>query len=82
MPVRVEISVVKGLVLKGTRIVVSTSLRKEALQKIHTGHLEIEKCIARAKEVMYWSNINHQIKEMIVTCKHCLNHRNQQRRNL
>ena len=78
MPVRDEMSVVKGLVQKGTRIVVPNSLRKEALQIIHTGHLGIEKCIAMAKEVIYWPNINKQIKEMISTCTYCRDHRNQQ----
>ena len=77
MPVRDEISVVKGLQQKGTRIVVPNFLRNEALQKIHTGHLGIEKCIAMAKEVIYWPNINQQIKEMISTCTYCIDHRNQ-----
>ena len=78
MPVCDEISVMKGLVLKDTRMVVPNSLRKEALQIIHTGHLGIGKCISRVKEVIYWPNINKQIKEMISTCTYCRDHRNQQ----
>ena len=31
-----------------------------------------------AKEVIYWPNINQQIKEMISTCTYCIDHRNQQ----
>ena len=45
MPIRNEISITKGLVLKGTRILAPSSQRKEALQKIHTSHLGMEKGI-------------------------------------
>ena len=78
MPIRNEISIIKGLVLKGTRITVPSSLRKEGLQKIHTGHLGMEKCIARrTREILYWPIINSYIKQMIGECQHCTQYRKQ-----
>ena len=46
-------SVVEDIVYKGSKIVIPKSLRKEMLKKIHAGHLGIEKCRKRAREVMY-----------------------------
>ena len=48
--IRDEISVANGLVLKGERIIVPLSMRKEMKQIIHSGHQGIEKCKARARE--------------------------------
>jgi len=41
--VRDELSEVDGVILKNERIVVPSSLRKEMLQRIHQGHMGIEK---------------------------------------
>lgn len=53
-------------------------IEKEALQKICTGHMGIEKCTERAKECIYWPNINAHIKYMINTCSYCIDYKNQQ----
>ena len=53
-----ELSVVDGVILKGVRVVIPSSLRKELLCRIHEGHLGIEKCKRRARETLYWPNMN------------------------
>ena len=43
-----EISIVNRLLMKNSRIIISTSLQKQLLNQIHTGHQELNKCRERA----------------------------------
>ena len=45
---RGELTVVQNILLKGTRIVIPSSMRLEILDKIHEGHQGIAKCRERA----------------------------------
>jgi len=63
--VRDELSEVDGVILKNERIVVPSSMRKEMLQRIHQGHMGIEKSKRRARDVLYWPGMNSQISGMI-----------------
>ncbi|CAB4002304.1 Hypothetical predicted protein, partial [Paramuricea clavata] len=49
-----EISEAEGIMLRGSRIIVPTSMRREMKSRIHEGHLGIERCKARAREALYW----------------------------
>ena len=71
---RSELSVSDGLVLKNNRIVIPTALRKEMLQKVHTGHLGIVKCQDRAKQFMFWPGMNAEITEIVNACATCTEH--------
>ena len=53
---RSELSVVNGLVFKGDRVVIpsSISMRKEIKEKIHQGHMGIETCKVIARQVVFW----------------------------
>lgn len=66
-----ELSVVEGLLLKGDRIVVPTSMRREMLQRIHEGHLGAEKSKRRAREALYWPNMNSDIDRLTSECATC-----------
>lgn len=69
---RAELSVVGNIIYKGSKIVIPKSLRNEMLKKIHAGHLGIEKCRKRAREVMYWPRINQDIANEVSDCSTCL----------
>lgn len=69
---RAEPSVVGNIIYKGSKIIIPKSLRKEMLKKIHAGHLGIEKCRKRAREVMYWPRINQDIANEVSDCSTCL----------
>uniref|UniRef100_A0A3Q1EK56 Gypsy retrotransposon integrase-like protein 1 n=1 Tax=Acanthochromis polyacanthus TaxID=80966 RepID=A0A3Q1EK56_9TELE len=70
-PLQSELSVVEGLLLKGDRIVVPTSMRREMLQRIHEGHLGAEKSKRRAREALYWPNMNSDIDRITSECATC-----------
>ena len=44
------------------------------LQRIHQGHMGIEKSKRRARDVLYWPGMNSQISDMISRCTTCLEH--------
>jgi hypothetical protein len=76
--IRTEMSLCDGIIMKTDRIVILSTLRKEMLSKIHTGHLGIEKCRNRAKQVMYWPGMNAQIEETVNSCSTCIKFRPKQ----
>ena len=81
--VRSELSIAEGLIFKGDKIVIPESLRKEMKERIHMGHMGIERCKARARQLMYWPNINADITNMVSNCSACLeNHQYHQKEPL
>lgn len=78
--VKNEIHMIDGIVFRNDQIIIPFSLRKEMLKKIHEGHLGIEKCKRRAKEVLWWPGMGADIEQMIQSCDICLRHRDNQSR--
>ena len=39
-----------GLITKGARLLIPSTLRKKVLEQIHDGHLGIEKCMLKARD--------------------------------
>lgn len=74
---RDELTVNFGILWKGTRIIIPKCLRHEMMKKIHIGHLGIEKCRLRAREIIFWPNINTQLEDYLSNCQVCLTHRKQ-----
>ena len=52
-PFREELSIQDGIVFKGERIVVPSSLRQCMMDKLYASHLGIQRCLKRAKEAFY-----------------------------
>ena len=73
--VRNEVMAADGLLFLGDRLIIPSSLRSDMLQRIHEGHLGIEKCKARARAVMYWPGISESIKATVARCNICLKYR-------
>ena len=61
--------------MKGNKIIIPQSLRQETLQLVHSGHMGIEKCLRRARDIIFWPGISNDIKEMVLGCSICLKHR-------
>ncbi|UYV70775.1 K02A2.6-like, partial [Cordylochernes scorpioides] len=64
-----------GLLLRGQRILIPRSMRKEILEKLHQGHFGINKCRSRAKESVWWLGISQEIERMVSSCIKCLKER-------
>ncbi len=68
---RQDITETKGLILKGSQIIIPASMRRDMLDRIHEGHLGMEKCKRRARQCVYWPNMNNQIEQKIQRCGEC-----------
>ena len=66
---------INDIIFKSGRIVVPTMMRREMLEKIHQGHMGMEKFKRRARDVLYWPGMNSQIKDMVTKCNICLEYR-------
>ena len=73
---RDEISEADGILLKGEKIIVPHALRAEMLTRIHAGHLGMEKCKQRARDVLFWPGMGQQIETLVASCSICLERRN------
>ena len=71
---RDELSVEDGILLKGTRVIIPESMQSFILDRLHYGHLGIEKTRLRAKDSVYWININRDIETTVKSCRICQEH--------
>ena len=51
---RDEITYHHGILFKGGRVIVPTSMRPDMLRIIHGSHLGVDKCKHRAQDILYW----------------------------
>ena len=68
---REDLSMENGLVTKGARVLIPSTLRKKVLEQIHDGHLGIEKCMLKARESVFWPGISNDICETVEKCGIC-----------
>ena len=70
-PFRSELTLVEGLLLYGSRIVIPSSLRLGVLDSLHEGHQGINKCRSRAQQSIWWPGLSRQIAELVSNCSTC-----------
>ena len=70
-PYRDELTAQDGLLFRGERVIIPTSLRQVMKERIHSSHIGIEGCLRRARECLYWPNMNADIKDYIQRCQIC-----------
>jgi len=74
-PFRGDVTVVHGILLKSSRIVVPSAMRLQVLDKVHGGHQGIVKWKERAKTSIWWPGLSQEIQDPIENCKICAKHR-------
>lgn len=68
---RDEITVIDGLLYKGQRLIIPKSARSAMLSKLHESHLGVVKTKQRARDILFWPNINSDIEQMVRSCSVC-----------
>ena len=51
---REDLSMENGLITKGARLLIPSTLRKKVLNQIHGGHLGIKKCMLKARDSVFY----------------------------
>ena len=70
-PYKDELGYYNGIIVKGDRVVIRSSLVNNVLKDIHSGHLGIEKCRLHARASVFWPNMNKDIAQMVNSCEKC-----------
>jgi transposase InsO family protein len=60
-----EIAMEKGLLMRGSRIIIPNSLQQEMLDKVHEGHQGITKGRERARESIWWPRLSRRLEEVV-----------------
>ena len=71
-------SVQDGIILRGERVVIPSSMRYEMKQKVHAGHSGINSCLRRARELIYWPGISAEIRQYVESCDVCASYSHKQ----
>ena len=77
---RDEVAVYDGLVYKGSRVVVPSSMRNEIKDALHEAHTGIESTLRRARECVYWPGMNPEIKMTVSECEICNKYKSSQQK--
>ena len=73
---RDELMVESGILMKNSKVLIPETLKQKYLKQIHQGHQGIEACRSRAREFVFWVNINSDLKEMVEKCDICQSQQN------
>ena len=60
-----------GFVMNGNRLIIPKKLKTKILKDIHAGHRGKEACKSRARQVVYWPRIDHDIDVICESCQKC-----------
>ena len=66
-----ELSVHKGTILRGNRIVIPSTLRKRAVDLAHVGHQGIVKTKCLIREKVWFPSIDKMVKAKVDSCLPC-----------
>ncbi len=69
---RDELSTTHNLIFRGDRLIIPKALRSNMLQQIHHGHMGMDKCKERARDILFWPGMNRQIEETVSKCTICM----------
>ena len=70
-PIRDCLTVQDGIVMKGERLVIPIKMRRDIKEKLHAAHLGKDSMLRRARELVYWPGMAHEVTEMADTCEVC-----------
>ena len=75
---RDELTNQDGIIYRGDRIVVPKALRQDMKNRVHAGHLCINSCLRRARDLIYWPGMSAEIRQHVETCGTCATYANKQ----
>ncbi|MGH0142006.1 UNVERIFIED_CONTAM: hypothetical protein FKN15_074960 [Acipenser sinensis] len=77
---RDELTTQDGIIYKGNRVVIPKAVRSNILTLIHESHCGIEASLRKARDVVFWPNMTHEVKDLISKCSICNEHQRKQQK--
>ncbi|XP_065197566.1 uncharacterized protein K02A2.6-like [Sycon ciliatum] len=71
---RDEITAQDGLLLRGERIGIPLSMRNAVKIKANAGHMAVNSCIWRDRDLVYWPGMSSEISLFVENCETCARH--------
>ena len=71
-----ELSIDKGCLLWGTRVVIPSTLKEQVLATLHGGHIGIARTKSLARSYVWWPLIDLDIERVTKSCYQCEIHKN------
>ena len=65
---RDDLTIESGILMKNSKILIPETLKQKYLRQIHQRHHGIKACRSRAREFLFWVNINEDLKELVEKC--------------
>ena len=72
--VREHLTVDDGLIVYGCRLLIPSSMRQQMLASLHELHQGSVQTKERARLTIYWSGIDNDIDNIVLSCKMCQDH--------
>ena len=76
-PVANELSYHNKLLYRGNRLIIPPELQSEVLSRLHSVHQGVTKCLARAKQSVWWPGLHKQLSSLVSNCRECCKQRKQ-----
>ena len=75
---RDELTIQDGIIVRSDKVVIPVSMRSEMKRKVHVGHLGINSCVRRARQLIYWPGMSAEIRAFVATCDTCATYSHRQ----
>ncbi|KAK6181256.1 hypothetical protein SNE40_009148 [Patella caerulea] len=69
-----ELTVVNDLILKGQRLLIPRSRRRDVLMRLHSSHQGIDRTLRRARQTVYWPGLTSDVRTTVEACEQCQLH--------
>uniref|UniRef100_A0A8C6VFG1 Gypsy retrotransposon integrase-like protein 1 n=1 Tax=Naja naja TaxID=35670 RepID=A0A8C6VFG1_NAJNA len=66
-----ELSVLRGCILWGNRVVIPAKLQREVLEMLHEGHPGIVRMKGLARSYVWWPGIDKMVENWVASCPNC-----------
>ena len=77
---RDELTILDGLIMKGNRVVIPTSMRPATLSRLHDAHQGLTSMLQCARRTVYWPKLQDDITDMVQKGDECQRHGNKKPR--
>lgn len=69
--IRSELAVEDDLLVRGHKVVIPSSLRKQIIDELHKGHLGVQKMKSQARDRFWWPRLSADIEQCVAACSVC-----------